>query len=134
MRRSRLAPVQKAIRWYLRVAYACDLWPQTAIGEGTRFPHNGLALVIHPEVVIGKNCTLCQCVTIGGRGGPAVPRIGDGVFVGAGALGLGAVDVGDNATIAAGAVVLHSVPARTTVAGNPARPVKQTRPFEVQEY
>lgn len=127
MRSTCFAPVQNAMRWYLRVAYACDLWPHTAIGEGTRFPHNGLAVVIHPEVIIGKNCTICQCVTIGGRGSAAVPTIGDGVFIGAGALVLGAVKVGDNATIAAGAVVLEDVPAGVTVVGNPARKLSDTR-------
>lgn len=47
--------------------------------------------------------------------------IGDDVWIGAGALILPGVNVGDGALIAAGAVVTRDVPAGATVAGNPAR-------------
>jgi serine acetyltransferase len=36
---------------------------------------------------------------------------------------IGRIEIGDDAKIGAGSVVLHDVPAGCTVAGNPARPV-----------
>ena len=49
--------------------------------------------------------------------------LGDRVFVGANAVIMMGVRIGDEAVIAAGAVVTKDVPARTVVAGVPARPV-----------
>jgi acetyltransferase-like isoleucine patch superfamily enzyme len=50
-------------------------------------------------------------------------RIGDRVFIGANAVVNMGVTIGDEAVVAAGAVVTHDVPARTVVAGVPARAV-----------
>jgi acetyltransferase-like isoleucine patch superfamily enzyme len=47
--------------------------------------------------------------------------IGRNVWIGAAAIALQGVSVGDDAVIAAGAVVTREVPARTLVAGVPAR-------------
>ena len=44
-----------------------------------------------------------------------------GASIGSGATLLGGITVGENAIVGAGSVVLHDVPARATVAGNPAR-------------
>ena len=49
--------------------------------------------------------------------------IGRRVFIGARALILPGVTVGDESIVAAGSVVIHDVPPRTIVAGNPAREV-----------
>jgi len=51
-------------------------------------------------------------------------RIGDGVWIGERAIILKGVTVGPDSVVAAGAVVTKDVPARTVVAGNPARVVK----------
>ena len=71
---------------------------------------------------IGSNCYVHQGVTIGWdyRSGRP-PVIGDDVFIGAGAVILGAVTVGDNAKIGANAVVLSDVPAGATAVGAPHR-------------
>ena len=65
-------------------------------------------------------------VTIGGRKGiETVPALGRGVAVGCGATILGPINIGDGAMIGAGAVVIHDVPAGATVAGVPARVIKE---------
>jgi acetyltransferase-like isoleucine patch superfamily enzyme len=54
-------------------------------------------------------------------------RIGDGSWLGAHAVVAGGVDVGEQAIIGAGAVVLESVPAYHVAAGVPARAVRDRR-------
>ena len=51
--------------------------------------------------------------------------IGDDIFIGARAMILKGVRIGDHATIAAGAIVTRDVPARAVAAGSPARVVKE---------
>jgi serine O-acetyltransferase len=65
-------------------------------------------------------------VTLGGTGkehGDRHPKIRRGVLIGAGAKILGNIEVGHCARVAAGSVVLASVPHNTTVAGVPAKVV-----------
>jgi acetyltransferase-like isoleucine patch superfamily enzyme len=54
------------------------------------------------------------------------PVIEKGVLIGVGAIIVGPVIVGENATIAAGAVVTKDVPPNTTVAGVPAKIINST--------
>ena len=51
-------------------------------------------------------------------------RIGNGVFLGTGAMVLAGVEVGERTLIGAGAVLTRSVPANCVVAGNPARVIR----------
>lgn len=93
------------------------------IGEGTNFGHRGIAVVIHPQAVIGKRCEIGSCVTIGGRGkgAPGAPVIGDDVCISTGAKVLGGVRIGNNVTIGANAVVISDLPDGVTAVGVPAR-------------
>jgi acetyltransferase-like isoleucine patch superfamily enzyme len=52
------------------------------------------------------------------------PRIRRGARVGAGAVLLPGVEIGEEAFVGAGAVVLRDVPPRTVVVGNPARAIR----------
>jgi len=55
------------------------------------------------------------------RAGAKPIRVGRGVFIGARAMVLKGVTIGDRAVIGAGAVVTKDVPAQGVAAGNPAR-------------
>jgi serine O-acetyltransferase len=91
------------------------------IGPGLRIWHFG-NIFIHPEVVIGANCTLRQGVTIGNRHEPSdVPTIGDNVDFGAYSQVLGRVRIGNNCRIGAMSLVLCDVPDGATAVGVPAR-------------
>ena len=100
-----------------------EIHPGATIGRGLVIDH-GTGVVIGETAEIGDDCTLYQGVTLGGTGkdeGKRHPTLGNGVMVGAGAKVLGPVKVGDNAKIAAGAVVLQDIPADGTAVGIPAR-------------
>ena len=56
---------------------------------------------------------------------PAPVKIGNSVWIGAHATILSGVTIGDNAVIAAGAVVTKDVPANAIVGGVPAKIIKQ---------
>ncbi len=116
----------RAISQAARFFTGIEIHPGAKIGHGLFIDHGG-AVVIGETAEIGDNCTLYQCVTLGGTGkecGKRHPTLGDGVMVGAGAKVLGGIKIGDGAKIAAGAVVLRDVPENSTAVGIPARTVK----------
>ncbi len=103
-----------------------EIHPGAEIGKGLFIDH-GMGVVIGETTVIGDNCTLYQGVTLGGTGkdhGKRHPTLGNNVMVGAGAKVLCPFRVGDNARVAAGAVVLDEVPDNATAVGVPARVVR----------
>lgn len=104
-----------------------EIHPGAKIGKGLFIDH-GMGVVIGETAEIGDNCTLYQGVTLGGTGkdtGKRHPTLGNNVMVGAGAKILGPFHVGDNARVAAGAVVLEEIPANATAVGVPARIVRR---------
>lgn len=80
-------------------------------------------IVIGEGVIMGRNATVFQNVTIGSGdlGAGAYPVIEDNVTIFANAVIVGAIKIGDGAKIGAGAIVLKDVPAGRTAVGNPAR-------------
>jgi serine O-acetyltransferase len=97
-----------------------DIDPNATIGRGLSLPHP-TGVVVHRDAVIGDNCMIMQQVTIGQLAESFAPRIGNGVYIGAGAKVLGGVVIGDRARIGANAVVLCDVPADHVAVGVPAR-------------
>lgn len=114
----------------IQMKYATDI-PWTAeFGPGMLLPHP-TGIVVHPNVLVGKNCTILQDVTIGNnlfQDKNRVAIIGDNVTICAGARIIGAVNIGDNVTVGANAVVTKDVEPGCIVAGVPARVIARKAP------
>ncbi len=116
-------------RWvsqWARFWTGIEIHPGATIGQRLVIDH-GMGIVIGETAEIGDDCLLYQGVTLGGTGkdqGKRHPTLGNNVMVGSGARILGPFKVGDNARIAAGAVVLREVPPGSTAVGVPARIVR----------
>lgn len=103
--------------------FGVDIHPAARFGQGIMIDH-ATGIVVGETAVVGNNCSFLHAVTLGGSGketGDRHPKIGEGVLIGAGAKILGNIVVGDGSRVAAGSVVLSSVPAHVTVAGVPAK-------------
>lgn len=107
-----------------------EIHPCAQIGEKLFIDH-GMGVVIGETTIIGNNCHLYQGVTLGGTSTKRAkrhPTLGDGVVVGAGAKIIGAVNIGDDAKIGAGSVVVTNVPPNATVVGVPGHIVAYADP------
>jgi serine O-acetyltransferase len=112
--------------------HLCHCWIGTTaeIGEGFLVAHV-CGLIIGGATVIGKNCDVRQNITFGGNfnkvdaEGRSQPTVGDNVSVGAGAVIVGPVKIGNDVIIGANAVVTRDVPDRMIVGGNPAKIIKE---------
>ena len=105
--------------------FGVDIHPAARLGCGIMIDH-ATAVTVGETAVVGDDVSILHEVTLGGTGtghGDRHPKIARGVLIGAGAKVLGNITVGEEARIAAGSVVLNSVPAHCTVAGVPAKPV-----------
>jgi len=104
-----------------------EIHPGAQIGKGFFIDH-GSGVVIGETTEIGDNVTLYQGVTLGGTGkeqGKRHPTVRDNVVIGAGAKVLGAIEIGSNSKIGAGAVVIDPVPPHSTVVGPRGRVVRR---------
>jgi len=118
---------RKDFAYYLQsrssAVFQTDINPAVSIGRGIFLDH-ATGLVVGETAVIEDDVSILQEVTLGGTGkeaGDRHPKIRHGVLIGAGAKILGNIEIGHCARIAAGSVVLKSVPHNTTVAGVPAK-------------
>lgn len=118
--------------------------PRIAIGNDSYIGSRcvlraGLGLSIGSHVLIASNVVLAgdpghplDAVARRTQAAPAEDlraiTIGDDVWIAEGATVVGGVTIGDGAVVGAHAVVTKDVPARTVVAGNPAKIVKSLEP------
>jgi putative colanic acid biosynthesis acetyltransferase WcaB len=112
------------VEWILGVELPWD----TKVGENLKLLH-GVGLVVNHETIIGTNCTLRHCTTIGNKKRPdgsytGSPKIGNYVDIGSNVVIIGPITVGDHAVIGAGSVVVKDVPEGAVVVGNPARVIR----------
>ncbi len=114
---------------FLKFFCGLDISPKTQIGEGLVLfhPQN---IVINGDSVLGANVMLKHNVTIGNKvdavtGKHVSPVIGNNVELSPGVIVLGNVEIGDNAVIGAGSIVVKNIAANTIAVGNPAKVIKE---------
>lgn len=103
--------------------YQIQIPYKTKIGLGFYIGHLG-RIIINPNVIIGKNCNISTGVVIGqeNRGiRKGCPTIGNEVWIGANAVIVGKINIGDNVLIAPNSYVNFDVPNDSIVIGNPAK-------------
>jgi maltose O-acetyltransferase len=121
----------------IRPPFHCDYGYNIHLGPGVFMNFNCVVLDVC-QVSIGAGTQIGPGVQILTADHPREPElraqmleygrpvaIGANVWIGAGALILPGVTIGDNALVGAGSVVTRDVPARATVYGNPARAREQ---------
>ena len=124
--RSKLKFLARVISQWSRFWTGIEIHPGAKIGRRLVIDH-GMGIVIGETAEIGDDCLIYHGVTLGGTGkdqGKRHPTIGNNVLVSTGAKVLGPFKVGDNARIAANAVVLTEVPDNATAVGIPAQIVR----------
>ncbi len=115
--------IPRLISHFSRFLTGIEIHPGATIGQGVFIDH-GMGVVIGETAIVGDACLIYQGVTLGGTGkesGKRHPTLGENVVVGAGAKILGNIQIGNNARIGAGSVVLREVPSDCTVVGVPGR-------------
>lgn len=90
------------------------------LGAGLRLPHP-YNIVISSHSRVGEGCTIFHNVTLGSSEKPPIessaPVLGDGVYVGTGAILIGGITVGGGARVGAGAVATRDIPTGAMVVG-----------------
>ena len=125
--------VARIISQFSRFLTGIEIHPKAKIGKNLFIDH-GMGVVIGETSEIGNDVTIYHAVTLGGSS-PSIdserqrhekrhPTIGDGVVIGSGAQIIGPIKIGNNARIAANAVVVKDVPENATMVGIPAKAVK----------
>ena len=122
--RYKLRALARFISHLGRFITGIEIHPAAKIGKNLFIDH-GMATVIGETVVIGDNVTLYHNVTLGGRGksrdGKRHPTLRNHVMVGAGAVVLGGITIGDYAHIGANAIVVNDVAGGDTVISEQSR-------------
>lgn len=93
------------------------------MGAGLYIGHP-YGITVNDEVIIGQNCNIHKCVTIGreNRGKrEGTPIIGDDVWIGIGSVVVGKIRIGNDVMIAPNSFVNCDVPDHSIVIGNPCR-------------
>ncbi|MBQ9663748.1 MAG: sugar O-acetyltransferase [Oscillospiraceae bacterium] len=116
------------------------------IGDGT-YINSGLTLIDDYTITIGKGCLFGTGVTLCTTGHPIDPAerakggmysfpisIGDGAWIGAGAIVLPGITIGKYAVIGAGSVVTKDIPDYTVAVGNPCQPIRKINEHDKKYY
>jgi serine acetyltransferase len=105
----------------LGVLTACDI--ELILPESTDLGHP-TGVVIGHGVDLGKGVKIRQNVTIGRDPDGGYPTIEDEVIIGAGAVIVNEITIGENATIGANSTVISDIPPNSIAVGSPAEVVE----------
>jgi acetyltransferase-like isoleucine patch superfamily enzyme len=133
LRRSSTATLGEGVRLGSGVRCIVGQGARLAIGAGSFVTADSLILCGN-RVTIGAHCAISWQVQImdwdmhhlaESEPNSAPVTLGDHVWIGSRATILKGVTIGDGAVVGAGSVVARDIPAKTAVAGNPARVVRE---------
>lgn len=95
-----------------RFLYHCDIPIESRIAKTVKFNHCALGVVIHPKTIIDDNVWIEHHVCCGQRIGiiSQAPHIEKDCVIGAYAVLLGGITIGEGSVIGAGCIVTHDVP------------------------
>lgn len=115
-----------SLLWFhmMQLVLGCTIPPSCDIEKGVIIAHFH-GIVFNHILHIGAGTIIYQNVTLGGINGQYGPIIGRNCIIGAGAVVLGEIKIGDGSKIGANAVVLKDVPSNSTVVGIPGRIVNK---------
>lgn len=120
--------VYRCLKLLSQILTGIDLPCEVKLGKRFCIEHFG-GIIISGDAEFGDDCIIRNGVTVGLRrtGTRGAPVFGNRVDIGAGAVILGSIHIGDDVSIGANAVVLQDVPANSIAVGVPAqvRPKKQ---------
>lgn len=121
---------------HYRFKFGISIPYDTEIGPGFYIGHFG-GIVVSRDARIGRNCNISQGVTIGqvNRGErKGVPVLGDNIHIGAGAVLLGAIKVGNGCAIGANAVLTRDLDDNSVAVGIPAKVISTKGSEAYVEY
>ncbi len=121
--RLRLKLAARLVSHLSRFLTGIEIHPGAGLGRRVFIDH-GMGVVVGETSDIADDVLIYQGVVLGGTSltkGKRHPTIGRGAVIGAGAILLGPVKVGESARVGAGSVVLHDVEPHSVVVGVPAR-------------
>jgi serine O-acetyltransferase len=108
---------------HYQMKFGVQIPARTKIGENFMIGHVG-GIVVNSGVLIGNRVKIMQGVLLGEdyRGHrKGTPVIGDNVFIGANAVIVGKITIGDDVLIAPNSYVNFDVPPHSIVIGNPGK-------------
>lgn len=131
--RMRLTPLAWLLKAVNFVVFHAVLPFQAEVDRDIELMHQGLGIVVHPNVTIEKGVRIYNHVTIGSDavvGSEHRITVCSGAVIGTGAKIIAkrfqSIRIGRNAKIGANAVVLSDVPDGATAVGVPARIIVKT--------
>ncbi len=142
-------------KMFAELGEGCYIEPPFRANWGGRHVHLGngvyanfnLTLVDDGDIFIGDKVMFAPNVTVATAGHPILPslrekclqynipvRIGNNVWIGAGAVIVPGVSIGDNSVIGAGSVVTKDIPANVVAVGNPCRVLREIGEHDRKYY